>query len=399
MRGVLSRKASKTGALLAAGVARGTIQAGMHDGRRAQLLVVDDDTATREVLRQMLETDSHDVATAASAAEARKAIQGQAFDVVLCDVQMPGESGLSLAAHLAAEYPGTATLMVTGVDNSAVAEATVAFGAFGYLLKPVRMTELLASVDSALRRLELQAAARRERDALEMELAQQTAELRDAVQRLELQADGQTGSDAETMRRLARAIEYRSRETGEHIDRVAQFCGLIGRRMGLSREVTHQIGTASVMHDVGKVAVADEVLLKPGPLNPDERQQMERHAEIGYEVLRASEGPLMQLAASIAWAHHERFDGNGYPRGLSRDEIPREARIVAVADVFDALTHDRVYRPALPLDEVLAIMGGGRGSHLDPDALDPLLESLDDALAIAGPAAVSVNGGGREAVL
>jgi HD-GYP domain-containing protein (c-di-GMP phosphodiesterase class II) len=170
--------------------------------------------------------------------------------------------------------------------------------------------------------------------------------------------------------------------------------------MGLPRSETEQIRTASVMHDVGKVAVADEVLLKPGPLDADERHQMERHAEIGYEVLRASEGPLMQLAASIAWAHHERFDGNGYPRGLSRDEIPQEARIVAVADVFDALTHDRVYRPALPLDEVLAIMGESRGSHLDPDALDPLLESLDDALVIAGPAATgSVNGDGREALL
>jgi len=138
------------------------------------------------------------------------------------------------------------------------------------------------------------------------------------------------------------------------------------------------------------------VLLKPGPLNGDERHQMERHAEIGYEVLRASDGELMQLAAIIAWAHHERFDGNGYPRGLKGEEIPREARIVAVADVFDALTHDRVYRPALPLDEVLAIMAGGRGTHLDPDALDPLLESLDDALAIACPDGLgAVSGGGR----
>ena len=127
---------------------------------------------------------------------------------------------------------------------------------------------------------------------------------------------------------------------------------------------------------------------------------MERHAEIGHEVLRASEGDLMQLAATIAWAHHERFDGNGYPRGLKGEEIPREARIVAVADVFDALTHDRVYRPALPLDEALAIMADGRGSHLDPDALDPLLESLDDALAIAGPAGyATVNGGARADVL
>ena len=370
----------------------------MEARARAQLLVVDDDAVTREVLRQMLETDGHEVTCADGAAAARRAIQDQTFDVVLCDVQMPGESGLSLAAHLAAEYPGTATLMVTGVDNPAVAEAAVSFGAFGYLVKPVRMTELLASVDGALRRLELQAAARRERDRLEVELAQHTAELRDALQQLEERAEEQSGSDAETMRRLARAIEFRSRETSDHIDRVAAFSGLIGKRMGLARQEAERIHTASVMHDVGKVAVADEVLLKPGPLNADERHQMERHAEIGHEVLTASDGDLMQLAATIAWAHHERFDGNGYPRGLKGEEIPREARIVAVADVFDALTHDRVYRPALPLDEALAIMADGRASHFDPDALDPLFESLDDALAIAGPAGyATVNGGGREA--
>lgn len=368
------------------------------EGRRPppQILVVDDDAGTREVLRQMVETDGHEATAAAGAAEARKALQQQSFDVVLCDVQMPGESGLSLAAHLAAEYPGTATLMVTGVDNPAVAEATVAFGAFGYLLKPVRMTELLASIDGALHRLQLQAVAHRERDALELELAQQTAELRDAMQRLEGDAGQRSGSDAETMRRLARAIEFRSRETGEHIDRVAAYCELIAGRMGLNEDETRRIRIASVMHDVGKVAVADEVLLKPGPLTTEERRQMQRHCEIGYEVLRASESELMQLAAMIAWAHHERFDGDGYPRRLRGEEIPREARIVAVADVFDALTQDRVYRPALPLDEVLGIMAGGRATHHDPDALDPLIESLDDALAIASAGGfATVSGGGR----
>jgi putative two-component system response regulator len=370
----------------------------MANREPAQILVVDDEAVTRDVLRHMLESEGHEVSLAASAAEARQLIArpGESYDVVLCDVQMPGESGLSLAAHLAHEYPGTATLMVTGVDNTAVAEATVSFGAFGYLLKPVRMTELLASVDGALHRLRLAAAARTERDALELKLAEQTAELRDAVQRLEDEAIDRHGSATDTMRQLARAIEYRSRETGDHIDRVAAYSALIGERMGLALEEAQRIRTASVMHDVGKVAVADEVLLKPGPLTAEERREMQRHAEIGYEVLRGSEGELMQLAASIAWSHHERFDGTGYPRELRGEEIPREARIVAVADVFDALTQDRVYRPALPLDEAIAILAGGRGTHLDPDALDPLLESLDDALAIAGPVGPgSINGGGR----
>jgi putative two-component system response regulator len=363
-------------------------------GRRVgKVLVVDDDGAIRQMLRHMLETDGHEVSVAGSAAEARRLLQRGPFDVVLCDVQMPGESGLSFASHLAAEYPGTGILMVTAVDDAAVAEATLEFGAFGYLLKPLRMTELLVSVDSALRRLELQDAARRERDALEVELARQTAELREALQRLEDAGEERLETGAETMRRLARAIEYRSRETAEHIDRVAALCSLIGRQAGLRSDETERIRTASVMHDVGKVAVPDEVLLKPGPLTRDERQQMERHTDIGYEVLHSSAGDLMQLAARIAWAHHEHVDGEGYPRALRGEQIPYEARIVAVADVFDALTHDRVYRPALPFDEALAIMTDARGSHLDPDALDPLLESIDDALAIAAPDSLAaVNG-------
>ncbi len=138
-----------------------------------------------------------------------------------------------------------------------------------------------------------------------------------------------------------------------------------------------------MMHDVGKVAIPDQILLKPGRLTPDERGQMERHAEIGHQLLQGSDGELMDLAATIAWSHHERFDGDGYPRRLQGDAIPLEGRIAAVADVFDALTQDRVYRPALPLDEALATMAAGRETQFDPGALDSLLESLDDALAIA----------------
>jgi putative two-component system response regulator len=351
----------------------------------AEILVVDDDFAIRELLRHMLGDEGYQVSLAGNAAEARELIPRKAYDVVLCDIQMPGESGLSLAAHLASEYPDTATVMITALDNADVAETTVAFGAFGYCVKPFRRTELLATVSSALRRLELAGASRRERDSLERQLIEQTAELRDALARLQQQERDRRSSDAETMNRLARAIEYRSHETGDHIKRVGSYCALIADRMGLDRDESERMRTASVMHDVGKVAIPDGILLKPGGLTPDERRQMERHAEIGHEVLESSDGELMDLAASIAWSHHERFDGGGYPRALQGEAIPLEGRIVAVADVFDALTQDRVYRPALPLDATLAIMAEGRGTHFHPDALDPFLESLDDALAVAFP--------------
>jgi putative two-component system response regulator len=349
----------------------------------AEILIVDDDLAIRELLGHMLGDEGYEVTLAADAAEARALIQSKAFDVVLCDIQMPGESGLSLAAHLASEYPDTAPVMITALDNTEVAESTVAFGAFGYVLKPFRRTELLATVSSALRRLEVSRESRRERDLLERQLIEQTTELRDALRRLQEQERHRRSSDAETMNRLARAIEYRSHETGDHIKRVGAYSALIAEGMGLDSDETERVRTASVMHDVGKVAIPDHILLKPGTLTPDERRQMELHADIGHEVLEASEGRLMDLAAAIAWSHHERFDGGGYPRGLRGDAIPLEGRIVAVADVFDALSQDRVYRAALPLEETLAIMGEGRGTQFDPDALDPFLESLDDALVIA----------------
>jgi putative two-component system response regulator len=361
----------------------------------AEILIVDDEAAIRQLLRHVLEEEGHAVSLAANAAEARRLIQSKSFDVALCDIQMPGESGLSLAAHIASEYPDTAAVMITALDNADLAETTVAFGAFGYIVKPFRRTELLATVSSALRAIESAGAGRRERDRLEHRLIEQTAELRDALQRLQEQEMDRHGTDAETMNRLARAIEYRSHETGDHIKRVASYSALVADGMGLDREETERIRVASVMHDVGKVAIPDHILLKPGSLTAEERQEMERHAEIGREVLEASEGDLMHLAAAIAWSHHERFDGEGYPRGLRGDAIPLEGRIVAVADVFDALTQDRVYRPALPLDQTLGIMAEGRGTHFDTEALDPFLASLDDALAIAnvGPAAAG-NGNG-----
>ena len=349
----------------------------------ARILVVDDDFAIRELLRHMLGEEEYEVSTAASAADARILIGRESFDVVLCDIQMPGESGLALAAHLAAEYPDTAVVMITALDDPAVAESTVAFGAFGYILKPFRRTELLTTVRGALKRLEVAGAGRRERDLLEQRLIEQTVELRGALQRLQEQEAERDSSDRETMDRLARAVEFRSHETGEHIHRVGAYSALIAERMGLDRQETERVRTASVMHDVGKVAIPDEILLKPGALTQEERHQMERHAEIGHEVLVASDGELMDRAATIAWSHHERFDGSGYPRGLMGYAIPLEGRIVAIADVFDALSQDRVYRKALPLDRTLAIMAGGRGTHFDPDALDPFLQSLDDALAIA----------------
>jgi PAS domain S-box-containing protein len=195
-------------------------------------------------------------------------------------------------------------------------------------------------------------------------------------------------SREETIRRLSRAVEFRDDETGAHIERVSRYCELIAARLGLEPQLCEQLRIASPMHDVGKIGVADSILLKPGPLDADERAEMQRHAEVGYRVLAGSGAELLDLAASIAWTHHERFDGSGYPRALAGEEIPLEGRIAAVADVFDALTSHRIYRPAFSCPEAFAMMRAERDSHFDPRVLDVFLEAEREIVAIMARTAV-----------
>jgi putative two-component system response regulator len=186
----------------------------------------------------------------------------------------------------------------------------------------------------------------------------------------------------EMLRRLARVIEYRDNATGEHVERMSAYCAIVARHLGWLPGEAHELRTAATMHDVGKVAVPDRILLKPGPLTLEERLTMERHTVTGHEMLAGSRSPIIQQAADIALSHHERWDGGGYPHGLPGPEIPVAARIVALADVFDALTSNRVYRQALPLQAALALMEQGRGTQFDPQILDAFLAGLEEILAV-----------------
>lgn len=186
----------------------------------------------------------------------------------------------------------------------------------------------------------------------------------------------------EMLRRLARVIEYRDNETGEHVERMSAYCAIVARHLGWLPNEAHELRIAATMHDVGKVAVPDVILLKPGALTPQERVAMERHTVAGHEMLAGSRSLIIQQAADIALSHHERWDGGGYPHRVAGSAIPLAARIVAVADVFDALTSDRVYRPALPLETALALLEEGRGTQFDPQVLDAFLAGLTEILAV-----------------
>ena len=188
----------------------------------------------------------------------------------------------------------------------------------------------------------------------------------------------------EMLRRIARVVEFRDGATGEHVERMSDYCALIAARLGFTAAAAQELRIASAMHDVGKVAIPDSILLKPGPLTPEERDVMERHTEVGHQMLAGSEHPVTQLAAEIALTHHERWDGGGYPQGLHGEAIPLAGRIVAVADAFDAMTTDRVYRRAMPVDDALDILAAGRGTQFDPAVLDAFTVAFPDVVAVGG---------------
>jgi HD-GYP domain-containing protein (c-di-GMP phosphodiesterase class II) len=189
-------------------------------------------------------------------------------------------------------------------------------------------------------------------------------------------------SRQETVEQLTRAIELHDLSTGEHVTRMAEVAAYLATRLGVDAKRVELLRLAAPMHDVGKIATSGEILRKPGPLTPEEREEMQRHTTIGHAILSNSQSELLHLAATIALSHHERYDGSGYPQGLAGEEIPLEGRITAVADVFDALLSDRSYRPPLTLDETVEIIRAGRGNQFDPEIVDLLLEHLDSALAL-----------------
>lgn len=348
----------------------------------ARVLVVDDDAGLRSLLRRVLESDGHDTVTAEDVPTACAELADGDFELVLCDVNMPGQSGLDFIHHALAADSDLAVVMVTGVDDPKLAGVALGLGAYGYVVKPFRMSELSIAVGNALRRRRLEIENRSYREHLEQVVLDRTRALRTAIGDLERKEWELQASREETIRRLARAAESRDQETGLHIERVSRYSTLLAGRLELEPARCELIRLASPLHDIGKIAISDRILLKPGALSREERRAMQDHAELGHAMLAGSGQELLDLAAEIAWTHHERFDGIGYPRGLAAGEIPIEGRIVAVADVFDALTSERVYRPELPVEEALNLMSLGRGTQLDPDVFDLLLDSLPAVLAI-----------------
>jgi putative two-component system response regulator len=348
-----------------------------------KVLIVDDDAAFARSMCRILVAAGYDCSEAASGAEARERLDGGGIAAALCDVRMPGESGLDLLASLAADFPDVAVVMTTGVDDPPTAALAFAIGAYGYLIKPFTTNELCITLDGALRRRELEAARRSHLRGLERTVTRLRS-VHGVVSRIESGSPRSSSDDeAETTEWLKRALSPHGEETGAHVERVSRFSAILADAVGFDDCTAEEFRLAAALHDVGNIAVPESILSKQGELTPEEQRAVQRHTRIGYQMLAGSTSPLLRVAASIALAHHEWWDGSGYPRGLQGGDIPPEARIVAVADAFDDLTSHRVSSPAVPAGAAIAAINELRGVHFEPRLLDAFGGLLDEAAAIS----------------
>ena len=343
-----------------------------------ELLIVDDDEALRRWAERVVRDRGYSCDSAGDAAEARESLSHNAYQLVLLDVNMPGESGMQLLSSIRSEHPAVAVLMVTGEDDPKLAMAAIELGAYGYLVKPIGSGELLINVVGALHRRRSELENRRLVQQLQTTMEERGDRLEEALQELQLSETKVLVSQAETIFRLARLVEFRDEETGHHLRRMSSYCGILARHIGFGEQRCELIRLASQLHDVGKVAVPDSILFKPGKLTPQEFEAIKSHAETGFQMLAGSPSEVVRVGALIALTHHERWDGAGYPRGLAGEDIPAEGRIAAIADVFDALTSDRVYRAAFPVESAIEMMQAERASHFDPALLDAFLAALPE---------------------
>jgi cyclic di-GMP phosphodiesterase len=336
---------------------------------RPKVLVVDDQEYARALLVRWLGDAGHPCIEARDTAEAWAHIESGEFGLVTLDVSLPGGSGLDLLKRISAQFPDTAVIMLTGEGSPAKVIEALTGGACGYLIKPIEHDELLFQVGRGLERREMLIDKRQYTRQLEERVRQQTAELRQSCE--------------ETIHRLVAACAYRDVETGGHSWRTGLLSEVLALAADWSVQDAEHIRLAAPIHDVGKIGIPDAILRKPGRLTADEFEIMKRHTIIGAEMLADSESPTLQLARTIALCHHEKWNGRGYPAGLAGNQIPQAARIVGIVDVYDALTHARVYRESLSEAEALSVMIEKSGSHFDPDLLELFLSRLPEMRQIS----------------
>lgn len=337
----------------------------------ACILIVDDEDANIKLIHRLL--DSHGYRYILSTADPREVLaicKSHAVDLILLDLNMPYMDGYQVMQQLFGSLGDNTPpiLVVTAQISAEFKKKAFDHGARDYLTKPFDINEVVARARNLLQMKLLHDRLLKQNEILEIKVAERTHEI--------------YSTRMEIVRRLGRAAEYRDNETGLHIVRMSKISEMLGMACGMNNYLCDLLLNASPMHDIGKIGIPDSILLKPGKLDPDEWEIMKTHTIIGANILSGGDSELLSMAREIALSHHEKWDGSGYPTGLRGDAIPLVGRIVAVADVFDALTSERPYKKAWSVDDAVAFMNQQSGQHFDPLVIRYFNDILGDIITV-----------------
>jgi response regulator RpfG family c-di-GMP phosphodiesterase len=334
-----------------------------------RVLLVDDEAPARKLLTLILGSPNFHCSTASNGEEALAALQQERFDAVISDLTMPGLGGMEVLDQVRPRYPYMVFLVTTGVDDVEIGVKAMRRGADDYLIKPLYESAVLASLERALHQHRLEQEAERYRVHLEDTVEERTGEVKSALKQIE-----RTYED--TLQALGAAIDLRDNETAGHSQRVCLFSTHIARAMGWPDEQLRNLARGACLHDIGKLGIPDSILLKPGPLDAEQRKIMQRHAQMGFDLIK--DIPFLSSAAEIVLTHHERYDGLGYPRGLKGEEVPAGARIFAIADTLDTMTSERPYRNPSSFEEAHNTIRELSGNQCDPEVVNVFLRIPKD---------------------
>ncbi len=364
-----------------------SIPAGRYNGgntpmedRKRKIFIVDDEEPIRKVMNTHLSKEGYSVIQSRGGSGVFADLETGNFDLVICDIRMPEVDGIQVLDFLRKNFETIPVIMLTGLTDVTTVIEVMKKGAFDYLMKPVKKEDLMSIIRKALvhrdllvRNKELELENREYQLFLEQKVRERTKELNSKAIELQKAYGHLKTMNIQFINVLAETIEAKDRHTRGHCNRMRRLCVELGRLAGLSPEDLEMLEYASLLHDLGKIGINEMVLNKPGPLTEDECEHIKEHPEIGEKILQGI--PLMEPVARIIVSHHENFDGSGYPRNLKGEDIPLPSRVIAVADIYDAMSSDRPYRKGLRIEIVLEEMLRVAGSQLDPSLVNIFIEN------------------------